>query len=99
MAVALRSSAMRACLGLTVYVSSAAGPEGPREALEAIERAYSEHWEEGRGGGGGRVEEGEEEEEEEGGRCRPDSYLEQADVPVPLGPNITLVQVEALPRG
>ena len=105
--VALRSSTLRASLGLTVYVSTAAGPGGPQAALREVERMLDSGSLDGglepvqgkdlRGEDDGSAET---EEEGEGGSGQVDSYLQMAkNMPSCLKPNITLVIVEALPRG
>ena len=105
--IALGSSTLQASLGMTVYVAAAAGPEGALEAVRVVEGALC-HGKiavaEESSGRGSRPEDAgkgnwapEEEQEDEG---QVDSYLSMYhNLPSDLKPNITLVVVEALPRG
>ena len=100
--IALRSSTLRASLGLTMYVAEAAGTEGAAVALREVERMLDS----------GRLDVSEDvsedkverDREDEGAddvdTAQTDSYLQMAPhMPSCLKPNITLVIVEALPRG
>ena len=96
--IALRSSTLRASLGLTMYVSESAGPEGAVVSLREVERMVDS----------GRLDVAEDKEErekedegaDEKDAAQTDTYLQMApNMPSCLKPNITLVIVEALPRG
>ena len=109
--VALRTSTLRAALGVTLYVAAAAGPAGAAAALRTVEGALDAAEAAAatppEQGSGAPREQGAEEEDDSGGNGgegsssdeQLDSYLQTAPGMTFLKPNITLVVVEALPRG
>ena len=113
--VALRTSTLRAALGVTLYVAAAAGPAGAAAALRTVEGALDAAEAAAvtptppeQGSGAAPQEQGGEKEDDSGGSSgeagsssdeQLDSYLQTAPGMTFLKPNITLVVVEALPRG